>query len=115
MVVVGWGRRCFGSRLGAFCRLKLSPLWGPRVLFPAALLFPRGSPSCLGLFSPDSSFSVCVTEVLNTRKREFEQLEEQKQQRRSLLRLCRGIEEAVTGTGWVNGATSEVLEWGDVS
>ncbi|XP_009695289.1 PREDICTED: E3 ubiquitin-protein ligase RNF213-like [Cariama cristata] len=43
----------------------------------------------------DSSFSKCITEVLEVRKQEFEQLEEQKQQRCSFLRLCRGIEDVI--------------------
>lgn len=48
--------------------------------------------------------------MLSVRKREFEQLEEQKQQRCSFLRLCRGIEDIIKGTGWVNGASSVVVE-----
>ena len=66
-------------------------------------------------FLPDSSFSKCITAVLEVRKQEFEQLEEQKKQRCSFLRLCRGIEDLIKGIGWVNGASSAVVEWGDVS
>ncbi|XP_072704248.1 E3 ubiquitin-protein ligase rnf213-alpha-like isoform X2 [Ciconia boyciana] len=43
----------------------------------------------------DASFSNCLTKVLEVRKQEFEQLEEQKKQRCSFLRLCRGIEDMV--------------------
>ncbi|XP_074663829.1 E3 ubiquitin-protein ligase rnf213-alpha-like isoform X2 [Strix aluco] len=41
------------------------------------------------------SFSNCITEVLEVRNQEFGQLEEQKKQRRSFLRLCRRIEEII--------------------
>ncbi|XP_075580950.1 E3 ubiquitin-protein ligase rnf213-alpha-like [Pelecanus crispus] len=43
----------------------------------------------------DSSFSKCIRKVLEVRKQEFEQLEEQKQHRRSFLLLCRGIEDMI--------------------
>ncbi|KAM9258624.1 E3 ubiquitin-protein ligase rnf213-alpha-like [Morus bassanus] len=43
----------------------------------------------------DSSFSKCIAEVLEVRKQEFEQLEEQKKQRCSFLRLCCGIEDMI--------------------
>lgn len=86
-------------------------------MFPAALLFRRSSPSCPGLFFPDSSFSNCITKVLDVRKQEFEQLEEQKKQRCSFLRLCRGIEDMIKGTscGIGSRASFVVLEWGDAS
>ncbi|XP_063178349.1 E3 ubiquitin-protein ligase rnf213-alpha-like isoform X3 [Chroicocephalus ridibundus] len=43
----------------------------------------------------DSSFSQCITKVLEVRKQEFEQLEELKKQRCSFLRLCRAIEDMI--------------------
>ncbi|XP_063997714.1 E3 ubiquitin-protein ligase RNF213-like, partial [Pogoniulus pusillus] len=43
----------------------------------------------------DSSFCKVIATVLEVRQGEFEQLEEQKQQRRSFLRLCRGIEDMI--------------------
>ncbi|XP_042653147.1 E3 ubiquitin-protein ligase rnf213-alpha-like [Tyto alba] len=43
----------------------------------------------------DHAFSECITKVLDVRKQEFEQLEEQKQQRRSFLRLCCSIEDII--------------------
>ncbi|KAM6032909.1 E3 ubiquitin-protein ligase rnf213-alpha-like isoform 2-T2 [Chlamydotis macqueenii] len=43
----------------------------------------------------NSSFSKCIKDVLEVRKQEFEQLEEQKQQRCSFLRLCRGIDDMI--------------------
>ncbi|XP_055559911.1 E3 ubiquitin-protein ligase rnf213-alpha-like isoform X6 [Falco cherrug] len=43
----------------------------------------------------DSSFSCCITKVLEVRKQEYEQLEQQKQQRCSFLQLCCSIEGVV--------------------
>ncbi|XP_062496366.1 E3 ubiquitin-protein ligase RNF213-like isoform X4 [Pezoporus occidentalis] len=43
----------------------------------------------------DSSFTKCLPNVLEVRKREFEQLEEQKKQRHSFLCLCRAIEDVI--------------------
>ncbi|KAM6240959.1 E3 ubiquitin-protein ligase rnf213-alpha-like [Porphyrio hochstetteri] len=43
----------------------------------------------------DSSFSKCITEVLEVRKQELDKLEEQKKQRRSFLCLCRAIEDVI--------------------
>ncbi|XP_054033335.1 uncharacterized protein LOC128899116 [Dryobates pubescens] len=43
----------------------------------------------------DPSFCKSMTTVLEVRQQEFEQLEEQKQQRCSFLRLCRGIEDII--------------------
>lgn len=65
---------------------------------------------------PDSSFSTCIEEVLEARKQEFKRLEEQKEQRRSFLRLCRGVEDMIKGTGWVHeagfsGEMCPVLLW----
>lgn len=50
--------------------------------------------------------------MLEVRQGEFEQLEEQKQQRCSFLRLCRGIEDMIKGTSWANRASSVLLEGG---
>ncbi|XP_074936539.1 E3 ubiquitin-protein ligase rnf213-alpha-like, partial [Phalacrocorax aristotelis] len=43
----------------------------------------------------ESSFSKCIAEVLEVRKQEFKQLEEQKKQRWSFLRLCCSIEDMI--------------------
>ncbi|KAM6364551.1 LOW QUALITY PROTEIN: E3 ubiquitin-protein ligase rnf213-alpha-like [Pluvialis apricaria] len=43
----------------------------------------------------DPSFSTCIRQVLEVRTQEFDQLEEQKRQRCSFLRLCCSIEDVV--------------------
>ncbi|KAM6107493.1 LOW QUALITY PROTEIN: E3 ubiquitin-protein ligase rnf213-alpha-like, partial [Phoenicopterus ruber ruber] len=57
---------------------------------------PLNTPGICDLISAVySSFSKCITQVLEVRKQEFEQLEEQKRQRCSFLCLCRSIEDMI--------------------
>jgi len=109
----------FGKRLQAFCKLPRSSFFRWQGLCSLQLFSFQGvllHVSVFFLFSPpDSSFSKCITKVLDVRKQEFEELERQKKQRCSFICLCHCIEDIIKGTGWVNGASSALLEWGNVS